>query len=69
MTARATYVCDGCVTATVDIPMPDTRVKRSLVDALVAAHWATPLPDVWLCPECAEITDIEGTCVRTEAMF
>lgn len=70
MTSRAVYVCDGCSAATVDIPMPDTKAPTRLLDAVIAARWTTPLPDVWLCPACAAVTDIEGVApVETLAMF
>lgn len=70
MTARSTYVCDGCCTATVDMPMPDGRARARLVEALHAARWVTPLPGIWLCPACAEITEIEGVKpVETLPMF
>lgn len=69
MSARATYVCDGCCTATVDIPMPLSRVGVRLVDALIAARWTAPLPETWLCPACAEVTELGGVKDTTEAMF
>lgn len=70
MSARAVYVCDGCSDATVDIPMPDTKAPARLLDAVAAAQWTTPLPDVWLCPQCAAVTDIDGVQpVETEVMF
>lgn len=70
MTSRAVYVCDGCSAATVDIPMPDTKAPARLLDAVAAAQWTTPLPGVWLCPACAEVTQIDGVQqVETAAMF
>lgn len=69
MSARSTYVCDGCCTATVDMPMPDGRALVRLIEALHDAHWTTPIAGVWLCPACAEITQIESQQDQTEAMF
>lgn len=70
MTSRAVYVCDGCATATVDMPMPDGRALVRLIEAVIAAGWVTPLPGVLLCPACAAVTQIDGVQeVETEAMF
>lgn len=69
MTARATYVCDGCCTATVDIPMPDGRALVRLIEALHAAGWPMVLPGTYLCPACAEVTELGGVKDTTEAMW
>lgn len=66
MTARSTYVCDGCCTATVDMPMPEGRALVRLIE-VVMARWTSPMRGVWLCPDCAAATDIDGA--QTEAMF